>query len=103
MNKEERRTNQRIPLNLQARYDGMSGVHEAKIEDISMGGCFVNTRGHVEPGESITVEIKLPSGQWLQLRGQVTSRQPGIGFGIVFSLRTEEEISSLSNLLTSHT
>ncbi|MCU1264502.1 MAG: hypothetical protein JWM21_820 [Acidobacteria bacterium] len=102
MNKE-RRTNQRIPLNLPARYDGLSGAHEARIEDISMGGCFVNARGQLAPGEAITIEIKLPTGEWLQLRGEVTSSQPGIGFGVVFSLPTEEEIRSLEQVLLSQT
>ena len=100
MNKE-RRTNQRVPLNLPARYDGLSGAHDARIEDISMGGCFVNARGQVESGEPITVEIKMVSGQWLQLRGEVTSVQPGIGFGMTFSLLTEQEVLSLEQLLLS--
>ena len=100
MNKE-RRTNQRIPLNLPARYDGLSGAHEARLEDISMGGCFVNARGQVESGEAITIEIKMSSGEWLQLRGEVTSCQPGIGFGVVFSLLTEKELRSLEQVLTS--
>lgn len=98
MNKE-RRTNFRIPLNLPARYDGLSGAHEARIEDISLGGCFVNARGQVDSGEAITVEIKLPSGQWLQLRGEVTAPQPGIGFGMVFSAMTAEEELALQQLI----
>lgn len=102
MNKE-RRTNQRLLLNLPARYDGLSGAHEARIEDISMGGCFVNARGQVEPGEAITIEIKMTSGEWLQLRGEVTSCQLGIGFGVIFSVLTEEELKSLEHVLTSQT
>ena len=100
MNKE-RRTNQRVPLNLPARYDGLSGAHDARIEDISMGGCFVNARGQVESGDAITIEIKLHTGEWLKLRGEVTSVQPGIGFGIIFSLLTEDELLSLEQVLTS--
>jgi len=96
---EERRTDQRVPLNLPARYDGLSGRREARVEDISMGGCFVNTHSLVEPGEVITVEIKIPSGEWFQLHGEVTSRQPGIGFGMVFTLRTDEEAQSLRQII----
>jgi hypothetical protein len=97
----ERRTNSRVPLNLPVRYDGLSGAHEARIEDISMGGCFVNTHGQVDSGEVITVEIKMVSGEWLELRGEVTSCQPGIGFGLVFSFLTDEEQRSLQQLITS--
>jgi PilZ domain len=98
MNKE-RRTDFRIPLNLAARYDGLSGAHEARIEDISLGGCFVNARGQVLEGEAIAVEIKLPSGTWLKLRGTVTTYQPGIGFGMAFSKMTPAEESALQKLL----
>jgi len=98
MNKD-RRTNFRIPLNLPARYDGLSGAHEARIEDMSLGGCFVNARGQVHEGESIKVEIKLPSGRWLKLGGQVTAYQPGIGFGIVFANLTLEEEQDVQKLL----
>jgi hypothetical protein len=38
----------------------------------------------VEADQVIRLEIELPSGKWLPLRGHVTSYQPGIGFGILF-------------------
>ena len=96
---DERRTHQRLSLNLPARYDGLSGAHEARLEDIGLGGCFVNTRGHVDAGEVITVEIKMLSGQWLQLRGEVISNQPGIGFGMVFGRLTDEEQEALQEVI----
>ena len=97
---EERRSEARISLLLPARYDGLSGAQEARIDDISVGGCFVNTPGQVNPGEIIMVEIKMLSGEWLRLRGEVTAHQPGIGFGMVFSFLSEDEESSLRQLLT---
>jgi hypothetical protein len=96
---EERRTDERVALNIPARWDGLSGEIEARIEDLSLGGCFVNTRGLVNPGELITLEIKLPSGEWLPLRGEVTSYQPAIGFGLVFPFLTSDEESELRILL----
>ena len=98
---QERRTDERVQLNLSARYDGLSGLHEARIEDISLGGCFVNARGHVDPGEIVTLEIKLISGEWLPLRGEVTSVQPGIGFGMVFTFLTDDEEQMLRELISS--
>src|SRR3979409_348965 len=92
---ENRRTDERVSVNLPARWDGLSGVHEARLEDLGFGGCYVNTAGRVDVGEVVGVEIKLPSGEWLQLRGEVASYQPGIGFGLVFSFLTEDEEQSL--------
>jgi hypothetical protein len=99
MNKE-RRTNFRIPLNLPVRYDGMSGAQEARVEDISLGGCFVSARGQVNEGDAITVEIQFPSGEWMTLRGRVTVCHPGIGFGLEFSSLTAADEARLAELLT---
>lgn len=68
---ENRRKDERVSTNLQAKWDGLSGNHESRVEDLSLGGCFVNTAGRVDVGEVVGVEIKLPSGEWLQLRGEV--------------------------------
>ena len=97
---DNRRTDERLSTNLSARWDGGSGRHEARIEDVSLGGCFVNTTGRVDMGEIVVVEIKLPAGEWLQLRGEVVSYQDGIGFGVVFPFLTEDEEQALRELIT---
>ena len=96
---KNRRSDERVSINLQARWDGLSGNNEARIEDLSMGGCFVNTRGCVDVGEIVGIEIKLPSGQWLQLRGEVATYMAGTGFGVLFTFLTEEEEQSLRELI----
>jgi PilZ domain len=96
---DERRTDERVKANLAARWDGMSGTHEARIEDISLGGCFVNTSGRVEIDEVISLDIRLPSGEWLPLRGEVTSQQPGIGFGLLFTFLTQDEEEALREFI----
>ena len=97
---DNRRTDERVAINLSARWDGLSGSHEARIEDVSLGGCFVNTAGRVDLGEIVVVEIKLPSGEWLQLRGEVVSYQEGIGFGVVYPFLTADEEQALRELIT---
>ena len=96
---ENRRSEDRIPTNLSARWGGLTGDHEARIEDLSLGGCFVNTTGRVDVGEIIGVEIKLPNGDWLPLRGEVVSYQVGIGFGLLFTFLTEDEEETLRDLI----
>ncbi len=95
-----RRSDERVSLNLPVRWDGVSGMHEGRIEDLSLGGCFVNTAGRVDPGEVVSVEIKLPSGEWLQLRGEVASFRVGTGFGVLFSFLTYEEEQALREWVT---
>ena len=69
------------------------------MDDVSLGGCFVNTYAKVEPGEHVDLEIQLPSGEWMPLRGQVASYQPGVGFGMSFTSLTAEEIAGLEELI----
>lgn len=97
---DNRRTDERVSINLPARWHGASGLYEGRIEDLSLGGCFLNTTGHVDVGEVVVLEIKLPSGEWLQLRGEVASYQLGIGFGILFSFLTDEEEQALREVVT---
>ena len=98
--RDERRNDERFNINLPVKWDGMAGTHEAHLDDISMGGCFVNTRGRLDVGEVVIIEVRLLSGDWLQLRGEVTSYQPGIGFGLSFSFLTEEEEEALRGLMS---
>jgi len=97
---DNRRTDERLSTNLSARWNGLSGRHEARIEDVSLGGCFVNTAGRVDLEEIVVVEIKLPSGKWLQLRGVVVSYQELIGFGVEFPFLTGDEERVLRELIT---
>lgn len=98
MNKE-RRGDERVPTNLPAKWDGLSGRHEARMEDISLSGCFVNTTGRVDIGEVVALQVKPPSGEWLTLRGEVTSYQDGLGFALIFSFSSDEEEYALRELI----
>jgi PilZ domain len=96
---DERRRNQRQTVLLEARWESLSKRHEARIDDVSMSGCFVNTYGPVREGELVELKIRLPSGEWLALRGHVATYQYGVGFGVAFADLTEEEENALRNLV----
>jgi hypothetical protein len=96
---QERRRSERKRVLLEAKWESMSRTHEARVDDVSLGGCFVNTFGRVEPHEAVNLQIQLPSGKWLPLRGEVASYQPGVGFGVAFTSLTEEEIAVLKDLM----
>jgi hypothetical protein len=97
--REERRSDERVALSLEANWEGLSGSYRARVGDISLGGCFIDTNGSVTPGEIISFEIKLPDGEWLALRGEVAFIQPHIGFSVSFSFLTDEEERALSQLI----
>jgi hypothetical protein len=95
----ERRSNNRKKVLLEAKWGSMSPRHEARVDDVSLGGCFVNTYGHVELDEPVQLQIRLPSGEWLALEGAVASYQRGVGFGMSFTLRNDEETNAVKQLI----
>jgi hypothetical protein len=96
---EERRRSERKRVLLEAKWESMSHTHEARVDDVSLGGCFVNTFGRVELHETVSLQILLPSGKWLPLQGEVASYHPGVGFGLAFTSLSEKEIEVLKELL----
>ena len=95
---DERRSSERKTVNLVVKWDSLSGSYEAKLEDISLSGCFINTTGLANLDEVMNLEVLLPSGKWLPLKGTVTTYQQGIGFGVIFSSLTDEQTQAVEKL-----
>ncbi len=91
----EKRSNIRTAVKLPVRWEGTSGLQETHVEDIGLGGCFVSTRGKVNVGSPIVLQVQLFNRDWMPVRGQVVTYHPGIGFGVVFWPLTSREKSSL--------
>lgn len=98
---EDRREEERKNVSLEVRWEGGSGRHPARVSDLSLGGCYLDTLGQAEVGEVISVEIKMPSGEWLSLRGSVAFYHPGLGFSLCFTFLTDEEQYQLTQLINS--
>src|ERR1044071_3197136 len=96
---DERRSSKRKRILLDAKWESMSHTHEARVDDVSLGGCFVNTFGRVELNEQVNLQIALRSGEWLSLSGYVASYQPGVGFGLSFGSLSEEQSATLEELI----
>ncbi|HEV2835600.1 MAG TPA: PilZ domain-containing protein [Pyrinomonadaceae bacterium] len=97
----ERRSSNRKKVLLEAKWESMSRQHEARVDDVSLGGCFVNTYGPVELDEPVKLQILLPAGGWLAIRGTVASCEPGVGFGMAFTFVSDEDKASLKELIAS--
>lgn len=98
---QERREEERVTVSLEVFWEGGSGKHPARISDISLGGCYLDTIGPATPGEIIGLSIKLPDGEFLNLRGEVAFHLHNLGFSVCFSYMTAEEQYQLSQLITS--
>src|ERR1044072_2618507 len=82
---------ERIPVSLDVVLELSSGKREARVSDISRGGCFVDTIIDVPEGEVIFFSLKVPGGEWVRLSGKIAHCFPGIGFGLSFILPLTEE------------
>lgn len=94
-NGRERREDERRGVSLEAWWESLSGRQQARVSDLSMGGCYVDTHTAVELGELIVFAIRRPDGSWLELRGRVVTRDPGLGFSLAFTFLTDEEQQEL--------
>jgi hypothetical protein len=98
---EDRREEERKDITMDVRWEGSGTNHPARLSDLSLGGCYIDSLALVEVGEVIGLEIKLPSGQWLPLRGTVAFHHPGLGFSVCFTFLTDEEQYQLTQLINS--
>lgn len=96
---EERRIEERVPLVLDVRWESLSGKHTARISDMSLSGCYVESLGQVTVGELIRFEVQLPTGRWMPLVGEAVYHLPSMGFGIRFKRLTETQREVIASLL----
>jgi hypothetical protein len=80
--RDERRRYPRREVLLECRIEGTSARALLRITNVSIGGCYVDSRFPVSIGAKITVSVLADPG--LVLPGRVTSAQPGFGFGVEF-------------------
>ena len=95
----ERRNDARIAGPFEGHWHGGSGATDVRITDISLGGCFVETRMQPVVGEETDVTVLFGDGQSLTLQGRVAYADPGIGFGISFRPLTADETTFLTRHL----
>ena len=89
---DERRSTPRLNVSLDAVWDGTDGNHPARITDLSLGGCYLDTVGETMTGEVVCFRVSLPDGDWLYLEGEVRHYTARTGFGVRFlELETQQE------------
>ena len=97
---QERRTAERIRINLRARWEGLLSQGRGTICDLSPTGCFVLTGGEVTTGELVRLELHLPSRIDL-VWGQVVYAVAEMGFALRFAFSDEDDRRALDGLVGS--
>ena len=95
----ERRREDRFEVCLDAVWDGKSGNYIARVTDLSEGGCYVDTLGDAHVGEILRFKLQMPSGEWLELTGEVAHETPPLGFGLRFVYLSDDQSEKLRSLI----
>jgi PilZ domain len=93
------RLDERYSLPLEIHWESLSGKHEARISDISLGGCYMESLAQVGIGEEVHFEIELPTGGRMPLRGEVIHHQSNLGFGVRFANLSVMERNVLAHVI----
>jgi hypothetical protein len=93
------REHERVPFLVEIVLESSSGKREARISDISMGGCYVDSIATVRDGEAVAFDLVHPSGQRLPFTGTVSYVLEGFGFGVRFTDLTDEQTVFLTRIV----
>jgi len=78
-----------------------SGKRSARISDISIGGCYIDTIAQVPVGETLQLQISSSSGNTMQFAGRVAYVLEGFGFGVEFIDLSDTQREFLSQIVSS--
>ena len=85
------RQHERVPYLTEIVLEFASGRREARISDLSEGGCFVECLCSVRPGDAVRFDLRVPgASDAVPVEGEVTYVFDGMGFGLKFSRLTDE-------------
>lgn len=85
------RKQERTAVSLEVVFEGSSGRRQARISDLSLGGCFVDSIVHISVGEKILLKIRDLEGEWHEVAGEIVYIFAGCGFGVRFAPLTEKQ------------
>jgi len=87
------RKQERTTVSLEVLFEWSSGKRQARVSDLSLGGCFVDSIVNMRAGEKVRLKIRVSDGDWLELSGETVYVFDGCGFGIRFSpLSAQQQI-----------
>ncbi|HUR96946.1 MAG TPA: PilZ domain-containing protein [Pyrinomonadaceae bacterium] len=78
-----------------------SGKRNARISDISPGGCYIDTISQAAVDEPIALQISTSYGESMQINGRIAYILDGFGFGVEFVDVTDRQREFLDRLVTS--
>jgi hypothetical protein len=84
------RKDDRVSFLKEILFEWSAGQGNARISDLSAGGCYIDTIVTVSPGELIAFDIRADDGTTMRFTGSVAHVIPGMGFGVEFNKLSPE-------------
>ncbi len=95
----DKREHERKQFFAEATLEFSSGKYQARVSDISLGGCYVDSIASVVDGEAISLTLAVGSGEAMRFAGVVAYVLAGFGFGVRFTDLTEEKTDFLRSVI----
>lgn len=92
-----------VIVSLDVVWQGSSGKHDARMCEISMEGCFIDSRAHGRVlGDTVDFKVHMPSGLWVSLQGELVHEDYPMGFGLRFKGLSGGDKRLLAEVVIAH-
>src|ERR1700686_105904 len=92
-----------VTVSLEVVWQGSSEKQDARMSEISMDGCFIDSMVQGRAlGDIVEFKVHLPSGPWVSLQGELVNEDYPVGFGLQFKGLTEGDKRLLAQVVIAH-
>jgi CheY-like chemotaxis protein len=92
-----------VAVSLNVVWDGSAGKEDARMSEISMDGCFIDSRVQGRSlGDTVDFKVHVPSGPWVSLKGELVLEDYPMGFGLRFTDLTDGDRRMLAEVVAAH-
>jgi len=92
-----------VTVSLDVVWQGSSGKQDARMSEISMAGCFIDSRVQGRSrGDIVDFKVHLPGGPWVALQGELVHEDYPMGFGLRFKGLTGVDKGLLAQVVVAH-
>ncbi len=100
---ELKKKNSPVSVSLDVVWQGSSGKQDARMSEISMDGCFIDSRVQGRAmGDTVDFKVHIPSGPWVSLKGELVLEDYPMGFGLRFKGLTDGDRRLLAQVVAAH-
>jgi CheY-like chemotaxis protein len=95
--------NEPVTVSLDVVWQGSAGKQDARMSEISLEGCFIDSRVQGRGlGDIVDFKVHLPGGPWVSLQGELVYEDYPMGFGLEFRNLSDGDKRLLAQVVDAH-